>query len=384
MNKTRLPVCIAALLSAISCTSQDNTYTVQGKITNVKDGAKVYLFSHPDNPSPIPADSTYIKNNQFVFKGTVNNPFRAFIVVRHDEGEVRRALDILDFYVEKGKIQLNASDSIKHATISGSPLSDQLKQFVELTKTFEKEKFARRDFIMAATEEERNSADFMENFFKISLEIVAREREMIVALIKQYPDSQCSFDYLFPSYLSAGPEPDVFEVESVFSLFSERLKNTLVGKEYAKKIDELKKTSIGATAPDFTQNDPDGKPVKLSDFRGKYVLLDFWASWCGPCRMENPNVVAAYEAFKDKGFTVLGVSLDDGNRNGRADWLKAIKDDKLTWTHVSDLKFWNNEVSVAYGIGGIPANFLIDPNGKIIAKNLRGKALIEKLSQVLK
>jgi len=139
---------------------------------------------------------------------------------------------------------------------------------------------------------------------------------------------------------------------------------------------------IGAVAPDFTQNDTEGNPVKLSSFRGKYVLVDFWASWCGPCRAENPNVVNAFNQYKDKGFTVLGVSLDD--EKGKQKWLDAIKKDGLTWTHVSDLKYWNNEVSKAYGIRSIPQNVLLDPNGVIIGKNLRGKALLDKLAEILK
>jgi peroxiredoxin len=134
-------------------------------------------------------------------------------------------------------------------------------------------------------------------------------------------------------------------------------------------------------APDFTQADVNGVPVKLSSFRGKYVLIDFWASWCGPCREENPNVVRVFNKYKEKNFTVLGVSLD--KQSGRADWLAAIKSDGLNWTQVSDLKFWNNAAAALYYVSSIPANFLIDPNGKIIAKDLRGDDLDAKLKEVL-
>jgi peroxiredoxin len=146
-------------------------------------------------------------------------------------------------------------------------------------------------------------------------------------------------------------------------------------------VAETKVNAIGSIATDFTQADTSGVPVSLSSFRGKYVLLDFWASWCGPCRQENPNVVANFKKFNSKNFTVLGVSLD---RQGQKDkWLQAIYKDELTWTHVSDLQFWNNTVAQQYRVQGIPQNFLIGPDGKIVAKNLRGPALEQKLCEVL-
>jgi peroxiredoxin len=132
--------------------------------------------------------------------------------------------------------------------------------------------------------------------------------------------------------------------------------------------------------PDFTQNDQNGKPVRLSSFKGKYVLVDFWASWCGPCRAENPNLVKAYNTFKSKNFTILSVSLD----NNKDKWLEAIKKDVLTWTHVSDLKYWQNEVAVQFGIQSIPASFILDPTGKIIGRDLRGADLDTFLSKNLK
>ena len=139
---------------------------------------------------------------------------------------------------------------------------------------------------------------------------------------------------------------------------------------------------VGREAPDFAMPDVTGKQVKLSSFKGKYVLVDFWASWCAPCRQENPNLVKAYHQFKDKNFTVLGVSLD---RPGQKDnWVKAINDDKLAWTNVSDLQFWNSEVVSLYGFNGIPFNILVDPQGKVIAEGLRGQSLVEKLGEVLR
>ncbi len=149
-------------------------------------------------------------------------------------------------------------------------------------------------------------------------------------------------------------------------------------KEFHASVEKMKVTAIGQPAPEIALPDPSGNVVALSSMKGKYVLVDFWAKWCGPCRQENPNVVRAFNKYKDKGFTVFGVSLD----RSKDDWLKAIEEDKLTWTHVSDLKFWQSEAAKTYNITGIPFSLLLDPNGVIIAKNLRGKALDNKLAEI--
>lgn len=179
-----------------------------------------------------------------------------------------------------------------------------------------------------------------------------------------------------------GPFPDYAEIMPLYNALSPAVRNTPEGKAYGELLEAIKAVSVGAEAPNFTQKTPDGRQVSLADYRGKYVLVDFWASWCGLCRAENPNMTKVYNEYKNRNSDILSVSLDD--EKGRGKWLKAIQDDQLAWTQVSDLKGMDSEVAVRYHVRAIPQNFLIDPNGKIIATNLRGDDLQAAVAQYVK
>jgi len=230
----------------------------------------------------------------------------------------------------------------------------------------------------AVPDYQKNDPAYLTEIRGRAAKIKEQEKVIQVQFIKENPNSPYSLRAVTEI---AGPIVDANEIAPLFALLSPEIQQSEIGLKFGKIIAAAKLTSVGAMAPDFTQNDVNGKPVSLKDFRGKYVLVDFWASWCGPCRAENPNVVKAYHKYQDKNFAILGVSLD---RPGSKDaWLEAIKADGLLWTQVSDLKFWNNAVVKLYGIQSVPQNFLIDPSGKIVGRNLRGEALNAALEKVL-
>jgi len=369
---------ILALLP-LSIFAQSESFTVKGTVGKLNSPSKVYL-SYRQNKTVI-TDSASIKNGMFELKGQVSNPVKAKLVLDHaGKGlQNQRTPDFVELYLEKGVVSLISKDSVYNAVVVGSVVNDDNRKLTEkLAAAKNKMKVMMAEYY-AAPDEKKKSKEFQDETEKRYNAITKEIQEIESAFIRDNPNSYVSLDIIKNT---GGSIPNVEVLDSLFKSLTETIRNSSAGKELSERIDKLKLVAVGAIAPDFTQMTPENQPVKLSDFKGKYVLIDFWASWCGPCRAENPNVVKVYNQYKDNGFTVLGISLD--NEKGRDAWLKAINKDQLTWTQVSDLKGWYNEVAALYSVKAVPQNFLIDPNGKIIAKNLRGEELAAKLKEIIK
>ena len=358
-------------------------YKVSGNLSAIKDPVEKILLTYSPNGNRT-TDTIGVKNGQFTFSGKLSEPTRASLRLLVDSLEavkrniVRRPVmqrDILTVYLDKGNMEIITVDSFSNSTVKGSATHNDYAKVSEKLKPINDEysKISREYSAFYRAKDEAGMKQLVPKFTELENQMKAVNKEFVM----QSPNSPYA---LFALNEFAGYDIDAAEVEPLFKNLPQNVRESVSGKTLAAKIEIAKKTGVGMYAMDFTQNDTADVPVKLSSLRGKYVLVDFWASWCGPCRAENPNVVKVFNRYKEKGFTVLGVSLDRPGQKEK--WIKAIHDDQLYWTQVSDLKFWDNAVAKQYGIEAIPQNYLLDPQGKIIAKGIRGEELEKKLGEI--
>lgn len=362
------------LLPAFSLAQTSKDFKLKGQLNLSKPADWVYLRYYSGDQYI--TDSAQVKNGVFLFEGKIPEPTVAGLIVKYikQEGEEKPQREMIQLFIEPAKMEFAAKDSLKSNSLTGSKGE---KDFVELSKKEESYDFGP---LYASYSDFQKKGD-KEGMNKVEKQIDDLQNKMnddvYLGFLKSNPNSPVAL-YALKQY--AGYDIDAAKAEPLFNKLPVVEKAWPSAVAFKDRIEIAKKTAIGNYAMDFTQNDTLGKPVSLSSFKGKYVLVDFWASWCGPCRRENPNVVKVFNKFRDKNFTILSVSLDRPDAKDK--WLAAIHKDGLTWTHVSDLKYWDNAVAKQYGIRAIPQNLLLDPQGKIIAKNLRGEDLDVKLTEV--
>ena len=362
------------LMSPVLCFAQQNTYTISGTVNRPE--IKTLYFTQStfyDTNTKLNAQKIEVLDGRFSIKGMIDEPVPAFLSLFEDYKKI--GTKPKEFILDKGIISIEITSDLASAVVKGSKAQDDLFQY-NIEQNPYSAKINEINIEAQRLSSSGISADSIGQLFRIPFRDANRALTDFQLKFIQKNSSAFISLLLIPNI--ARSTNNYIEADSLLASLQDNIESSATAKTIREYIISQKKTSVGALAPDFRLADTAGKKIALSALKGKYVLLDFWAAWCGPCRQENPNVVQAFKTYKNDGFTVLGVSLDKEKKS----WLKAIHDDNLQWQHVSDLKFWASEAAILYGITSIPRNFLLDPRGKIIGRDLRGQDLLDKLEEL--
>ena len=369
-TKLLLAIMSLAILSACNneVKTQEDTYEINGEIAGANEG---YIFIKARGSEGIMTiDSTLITKGTFNMRGHIAKNSFAYVVADAFKGGIPIFIENTTIHIVINK------DSIADTQISGTKAQEIYDNSKQEMAAFDDiwQGFYYNTYRYMTDEEKAKNEKYLNTIYD-SAQVM--KKNFVSDFIKNNADNYACAQVIIEQEQALGED----EMLESYNLLSNTALQSLPGEQLTKRITIIKRTTIGQPLIDFTMNDTEGNPVKLSEAaKGKYLLVDFWAAWCSPCRAENPNVLANYNKYHAKGFDVLGVSFDEKKEN----WLKAVKDDALPWLQISDLKGWANAAGKLYGISSIPQNILLDPEGKIIAKNLRGEALGEKLKEILK